>query len=373
MPSLFLRRSALVVVVAPLLALVATQGCNSIVGLSDLQNVDRCVGPNCDPSVTPDVGGEGGPDGGGDGGGEVATACAPSDDPTRISPNCGPQQFGEQPCEAGIPAIDAPCNATNRCIAQTQNPANPINLRLTHFKFWSPSNLDLIAVDRVNPQSSPKCVGGEQIINFMLQLDIQSRIMKVGNSEPPADGQTFKFSTRSYEPGQWQAACGDSFRPPRFDLSAVTTSFDLRFTNVNSARIARTYLVVWDQGTLPSIVPVVEASIQNMTFSADRNCIGTYDPAYSCNKAGSQGWTTGGLLVGKIPLEEADLIPIVSGGCQSLCAIVVDPANVDPATSRCRRNGEGKIDFGNTCVGGGTCKDAVWVNAGFSAHAVVIQ
>jgi hypothetical protein len=86
----------------------------------------------------------------------------------------------------------------------------------------------------------------------------------------------------------------------------------------------------------------------------------------------SRGWRTGGLIVGKIPLEEADDIPVPIGGCQSLCAVLAnDPDRVD--SGHCKRVGGKVVEFGDTCVGGSGCKNAVWFSAAFAAHAVKIE
>lgn len=123
---------------------------------------------------------------------------------------------------------------------------------------------------------------------------------------------------------------------------------------------------------VPSIVPIVDVSLKKITINPDRNCIGSFDPEYGCAGSESFGWTTGGLIVGKIPLEEADNIPVPIGGCQSLCAVLADNPDLVEG-GYCKRVGGKLVEFGDTCVGSTGCKNAMWVSAAFSAHAVKIE
>jgi hypothetical protein len=349
---------------------IAAIACNSIVGLSDLTNVD-CVGP-CGADATSEASPDGSTEASADAEEEAPPpgTCTSSPDPRTAAPACSPKELGEMPC-----GLDAGSCPANNCIA----PANPdlkvIDFRISHLAIWYPKVLADVSDTLVHPMINPSCVGGSAVLNVLLQLDTTTKQLRVGSARPSKDGKTYAFSDELLDPSLYQDACNAaSFLPTApIKLQPFSVSYTLSGQRIASGTIARTYIASWDTPSkVPSTVPLIDASIQNAVISADRQCIGKFDPAYACAANHSQGWTTAGLITGKIPLDEADQIPLPVAGCQTLCAVLAnDAAKVDG--DHCKRGPDGKvIPFGDTCVSGADCHDAVWFSAAFAAQSIVI-
>ncbi len=352
-------------------------GCNNLSGLADLKNVD-CVGdcaPHDDTGATGDDGTDSEPD--------VVDAppgtCKSNPDPTNAASACGPKDFGELTCTPFDAGPDSGCeNVGTKCAALTKNDVSSdlINLRITHLQFWYPNILRKVGSALIHPQTNAKCTGGQEVLNLLLQLDGTQRKMKVGSARPTTDGVTFSFLNQLYAPTAFSSACPGATRvpPAALEIKPFFVPYTISGPNIATEVMPRMYIASFDTTKeVPSIVPIVDVSLKKIVITPDRNCIGSYDPIYGCPDNESLGWTTGGLIVGKIPLEEADNIPVPIGGCQSLCAVLADnPALVEG--NNCKRGSDGKIiEFGDTCVGSSGCKNAMWVSAAFSAHAVKIE
>lgn len=357
---------------SPFVVLVA---CNAITGLSDLRNVP-CVGAAC-----ADTGGDTAPQDVLEAAPETETAvdappgtCTSSPDPLTAAAACSPKDRGEAPCAP--PDGGFSCPMGGQCIAPSAPGLAVIDYRVSHLRIWFPTVLRDVSDVLVHPQVNPKCTGGAAALNVLLKLDTTMKKLRVGSARPSGDGATYTFTREELAPSLYREACtGATFVPTApIKLEPFDVAYTLSGQKIASATIDRTYIAVWDTPTkVPSTVPLLEASIRSAVISPDRSCIGSFDPDYMCGSSNpSQGWTTGGLIVGKIPLDEADNIPLPVAGCQTLCAVLADnPERVDG--DHCKRGTDGKvIPFGDTCVGGADCRNAVWFSAGFAAQAVTI-
>lgn len=358
----------------PFATLVLAFGCNSLVGLDDLRKVD-CVGPSCttaDTGPSTDAGDALPSDAPTD---SPSGSCSANPDPTTAAQACGPKELSEKTCSPTDGG--AGCPSGTFCGALTRNDLSSdiVNLRMTHLLFWYPPVLRKVAPFLVHPQTNAKCAGGQEVLNQLLQFDTVQKKLKVGSARPSTDGVTFHFLTETFPASYFAEACPGATRlpPAAIELKPYQVPFTISAANFTTDTMARMFIASFDTTKkVPSIVPIVDVSLKKLTLSADRNCIGSFDPNYGCIENDSLGWTTGGLIVGKIPLEEADDIPVPIGGCQSLCAVLADnPDLVDGAN--CKRVGGKLVEFGDTCVGGTGCKNAMWVSAAFSAHAVKIE
>lgn len=371
-----MRRRLVALLAVPGALLLFGFGCNNLVGLSDLRNVE-CVG-DCgaaDTGVATETS-EGETDAGSDAG--TPGTCTSNPDPNNAAAACGPKDFGEKTCtpfdagpDSGCPSLGTKCAA----LAKNDLSSNNINLRITHLQFWYPPVLRKVAPYLVHPQTNAKCTGGEQVLNLLLQIESTQKKLKVGSARPTTDGVTFSFLNETFPSSYFSEACPGATRvpPAAVEIKPFEVPYRLSGPNISTEVMPRMFIASFDTTKkVPSIVPVVEVSMKKIEITGDRNCIGSFDPNYGCTDNESLGWTTGGLIVGKIPLEEADSIPVPVGGCQTLCAVLADNPDLVEG-DHCKRVDGKIVEFGDTCVGSSGCKNAMWVSAAFSAHGVKIE
>jgi len=124
------------------------------------------------------------------------------------------------------------------------------------------------------------------------------------------------------------------------------------------------------------LLPISDAILQNVTISADGNCIGRFnetalDPNCYEDRQSCLKWQTSGALGGYITLEDADTVKIRELNFKSLCAFLSGET-----TLTCGRDPSGKILYQGDYCGAtkqpGGCADSVWLAATFAASATKI-
>ena len=128
------------------------------------------------------------------------------------------------------------------------------------------------------------------------------------------------------------------------------------------------------------LLPLNNTSLHNVTISPDGNCIGQVntfsiqppdcvDPQAS-GQASCSRWHSDGTLGGYITIAQADNVPIVTLGGESLCYLLSGQGNgATPQKCATGVKGDYCSTTGKACPGTG---DSFWLSAQFAASAVNI-
>ena len=280
---------------------------------------------------------------------------------------CGPDKVGTPKCHSTTEV--ATCPTDNACMASTTQSGDVLNYRMGRIKLWAPEALLALSALAVDPNVNPKCMNnGNESFNWLLQIDKKANTLKTGGAPINADHKTFTFSERKVSGAELDAVCKGFVGPDLTDLKPVTVGITFTGNKFSSAQIDKLNIPIFE-GTVPIILPIQQGFIKNVTISADNNCIGAWDKDYWCD-GDSLGWTTGGTIIGKITVEDADKVPVKTAGCQSLCAILANDAS-KTSGKLCKRGADGKIpNIGDAKVA--VDNDAFQLSATFSAFGVTI-
>jgi hypothetical protein len=213
---------------------------------------------------------------------------------------------------------------------------------------------------------------GDGAFTWLIRIDKGASTLKTGGAPPSSD--PFKvgycFANLQSGPTHVQPVSGHiSFKGETFDSDVVD----------------KVYIPIFVHNQLDNLVilPISHAAFQNVTLSENDNCIGSYNHASvkangnlcADDRASCERWHTAGSLAGFITLEDADTVPLVDLGGESLCALLTG-ATPDPNTKKCPRTG-GKIvpqgDYCSTTLSAGGCADSFWLAATFAASAATIN
>ena len=177
---------------------------------------------------------------------------------------------------------------------------------------------------------------GKGLFNWLLRVDRTANTLVTGGAPPTTDpfGQGFCFATFTTADNIPVAPitspitfAGDTFQS--------TTKLKLNIPVFLTAEIASAI-----------ILPITDILLQNVTISADDNCIGTFnqealDPGCFDDPSSCYKWNTNGALGGYITIKEADEVNITDLG-ESLCVLLTGTTK-QPNTGKCPRDGQGNL------------------------------
>lgn len=290
---------------------------------------------------------------------------------------CGPVDLGDSKCSKDIPL----CPTDTACMAAVKQSGNTLNFRAGRIRLWAPGSLLALENIAVTPFVNAACVdktSGEGF-SWLMQIDKTKNTITTGGSKKSTDHKTFSFLTgQKVDPGTLDAICPGFSKAGAapIALDPVTASVTWNGNTFSTAMLQTVNIPIFDTDVAtnpPVILPLQEAYMKNVTISADNNCIGTWDGNYYCGV--SQGWTTDGIIIGKITADDADSVPVKKVGCQSLCALLVNDSSKTDSNGHCKKGADGKViaDIGDACVGGKDCKNAFALSATFGAYGISID
>lgn len=290
---------------------------------------------------------------------------------------CSPVDVFDSKCTKGFPTG---CPSDTACMAQTKQTGDVLNYRMGRIKLWAPASLLALESIAVTPFVNPSCVdstSGEGF-SWLMQLDRTKNTLTTGGARKSADHKNFAFlAGEKVDPSTLDALCpgfgqaGAAAVP----LDPMTVAVTWSGNTFSTQMVPQINIPIFDTDVAtnpPVILPLKEAFMKNVTISSDKNCIGAWDKDYFCGS--SQGWTTDGVLVGKITSDDADKVPIKKVGCQSLCALLVNDSSKTDDTGHCKKGADGKVitGIGDACVGGTGCNNAFALSATFGAYGVTV-
>jgi len=223
--------------------------------------------------------------------------------------------------------------------------------------------------------NAPDCgENGDGSFTWLIHVDRGSNTLKTGGAPPSPDpfGQGYCFV--------------DLVASGGLHLQPVTLPAHFTGSTFSTDPVPKLNIGIFVQGDINNLVilPISNATFQNVTISPDGNCIGSLnytamnaqcvDFRQDCSK-----WKTAGSLGGFITLEEADKVPISILGGKSLCIFLTGAAGsqIAPDGLHCARDTNGKIvlqgDYCSSPAGPGGCQDSYWLAATFAAAAVKIN
>ncbi len=300
----------------------------------------------------------------------LAAACGTSEESATATTSTG-TGASCAPTDPGCVALDVKSD----CLGLIDNAGkNHFALRMSQLSVTAPTALTTPTVKKVVGDgvniNLPKCnIPGKGTFSLMVDFDIDKGTLRAGGAAPelnPADGYCFIDD----------AAHGVK----AVDVKA-TFGADLTFS---SDAIPKIVLPVYVDANAQSAVflPVTSAKLTNGKFSADHNCIGSFnaqglEPINSClpdPEAGIDFFINDATLTGHITIEEADSVNVDLLG-QSLCVLLSgDPTKyADGGTpKKCKRTA-GKVDLeGDWCSAtnsAGGCKDSFQLKAELAASS----
>jgi hypothetical protein len=267
----------------------------------------------------------------------------------------------------------------------TQNaPGQPADLRLRKLHITAPPAL-------VNPQFLQTSIidqgvnlknlcgeGGDGSFSWLVHFDVAGKQVTTGGAPPTTDPFNVGYCFVN------EKIAGLNVKPVTV---SVTQASDGTWT---STMIPKLYVPIYVHGMASDVVvlPLTDATVENVTLSPDGNCIGSYNPTgvdsppdvgAACadqDPSGCVRWHTAGALGGFITLEEADKV-FIQDLSKSLCVLLTRGASLDPTGQYCGRDASGKLtvtgDFCSTMDAPGGCADSYWLAATFAASAVKIN
>ncbi|GAC1352211.1 MAG: hypothetical protein NVSMB1_12820 [Polyangiales bacterium] len=248
------------------------------------------------------------------------------------------------------------------------------NLRMGRLRLWSPRALLSIAPLAVDPAVNPTCFNnGNGTFNWLMQIDKKALTIKTGGARGSNDaGKTFSFLTETVDASKLGEVCSGFVGPKDpVNLAPITIKATFADGAYTTEKIERINVPIFSSMT-PVILPLRDAYLKDVKLSADGTCVGKFDKGFWCDGE-TLGWTTGGSLVAKITVADADLVPVSSASCQSLCKILVNDLSKSDKLL-CKKNPDGTYpEIGDTCVGGTGCKNAFSLSASFGASGVNIE
>ncbi len=264
--------------------------------------------------------------------------------------------------KVGTCPTDTPCMA-----AVKQGPiesGRALEHRIGRLRLWKPDSVLPLTGILIDPNVRARCANaGTEALSWLFRVDRGTSTFTTGMSRPSADGKTFSFVEES---AGLEAACPELGAGPIGVAPATAVLPSSQGVDVRLPSLALT--IFRPEST--TIFPLRDVAFFIPTFGAAGSCVGSFDPDRWCD-GDSEGWTTNGRITAKISLEDADTVPIPSAGCQTLCAILVNDATKTEGR-RCRRV-DGRVpEWGDACIGGGACKNALHFEATFASYGVDI-
>lgn len=276
-------------------------------------------------------------------------------------------------CSTTSKVDSCPTGAGNECMFHVPQSGDVIMLRFGRNRLLKPDALLSLAPIAVDPNVNPSCFnGGKDSFNWLLKIDKKAGTLTVGGARPSPDGKTYTYLDESVDGAALAAVCpGFVGAKTPLDLRPATSRIVLKDNKFTSEKTPKINVPIFD-GEIPIVLPLSEANLKDVQLSPDNNCVGKWQKDFWCD-GDSLGWTTAGTVESKILIADADLVPVKSASCQSLCAILAnDSSKVSGKT--CKKNPDGTYpEIGDTCVGGTSCKNAWTLTAAFAAYGVTIK
>jgi hypothetical protein len=321
--------------------------------------------------------------------GSIAAACA--DDPRRRT---SPEQAlgGGGACEAPpgeLPAADcddsdkdcrarpgctideARCGSASTCLPMADNTGKDIlDYRIRRLNIAAPAALAASFIQNtivgLNIDLEAQACGelGKGLFTWLLRVDRARGEIVTGGAPPSSDPFGLGFCFAAFEVG------GNKVEPIRVKAEFEGDTF--RSTEPKPINIP---IFLADDIASAILLPIRDARLENVTLSAEGNCIGRFnqaalDPGCYDDREACAKWTTAGALGGYITLEEADAVLIRDLNNKSLCSFLAGESGLT-----CERV-DGKIAYQGDYCGAdkqaGSCRDSVWMAATFAASAVTI-
>lgn len=298
---------------------------------------------------------------------EGLAACEPA---TLGAPpiGCGPKDVCAPVCSKPPACPRDPCMSATRA-----DDPDVIALRIGRSKIWAPEALRALAGIAVDANVTAKCAGGSESFNWLIKIDRKKGTITTGGARPSSDGVTYRFAREQLDSAKIASVCpGFTAGAEPIAIAPVTSALTLEGTKFTSPTAKRVNVAIFAD-EVPLVLPLSESTLVDVQLSENGSCVGAFDANYACD-GDTRGWTTGGAIVSKITLEDADRVPIKAAGCLSLCALLANDASKIGPDNHCKRGSDGKIpELGDTCVGGEGCKNAFRLVTTFGAYRVKIE
>jgi hypothetical protein len=291
---------------------------------------------------------------------------------------CGPTDYSDAVCH-NTSTVDG-CPSDTACMATAKQSGNVLNYRMGRIHLYAPASLLSLESIAVTPFVSSSCVdhtNGEGF-SWLIQVDKSTNTIVTGGARKSADHVNFSFlQGETVNPSDLGLLCpgfGTNGGSP-ITLAPVTGKVHWNGNTFSTDLVPKINIPIFDSTVVtnpPVILPLQEAYMKNVTISSDSNCIGSWQKDYFCGD--SKGWTTDGVLIGKITADDADQVPVKTAGCQSLCKLLVNDASKSDGNF-CKKGPDGKhvlAGIGDACVGGVGCNNAFLLSATFGAYGVNI-
>lgn len=335
------------------------------VGLAALVTVGGCSSSPSDPGTGPKA--DTGP------GGNCSSdpKCSghgidPNDPPVACGPVCGLK-------DAKSTAQVDGCPSDNACMAPVKQSGNVLNYRMGRIRLWAPEALLSLTALAVDPNVNAKCFNnGNESFNWLLQVDKTKNTLLTGGAQVSADHKTFAFLSQKVDGKDLSGICPGFVGPDAaIDLSPISLPITFTGNVFKTDPIKKVNIPIFDgTTTIPIILPLQDGIIKNVTIGDDPTCIGSWNKNH-WDDGDTLGWTTGGVLTGKMTVDDADRVPVKTAGCQSLCAILANDSSKTTGKT-CKHNADGTVVAG---IGDTTTTDghaAFLLSATFSAFGVDI-
>jgi hypothetical protein len=290
-------------------------------------------------------------------------------------------------CNGGQCQIQEPkCGDSTTCLPMATNTPTQQNFRLRRLSIAAPYSLSEAnsgivqetVVDKGVNLNAPECgENGDGSFTLLMSIDRTNNVIKIGGAPPTQDPFAQGYCFVNYT-----AEVGDAAVP----LQPIVGTTHFTGNTFYTDPIPSLQIAIFVSGNINNLVllPLSNASFQDVTISPDGNCIGSLNPSAlnaQCIDVRSdcQKWKTAGSLGGFITLDEADNVPISLLGGKSLCIFLTGASGTDiaPDGLHCARDASGKIilkgDYCSNPIGPGGCEDSYWLAATFAAAAVTIN
>jgi hypothetical protein len=349
------------------------------------------------PAVGNDAGTSGGSEGGVVYSGKAGAACAAN--PSQVpNPEC--DNGDETQCTGTTTCDLASCQALNTtaagCEAFTNNPTGgPFDFRMRRIILVAPPNLTTEAAQNTVVNSGvdinePQCgapAGGAETGDFswILSMDTTAMTVTTGGAPPCDISNPTKVtpfpSCNPFTTGY----CFVHKTLGSLPIGPITAPMTKAGDGTYGAAIGTINIPIYFNGGI-IVLPINGGEMNGVKLSTDGNCIGSFNPQAlqadcSNDYTACSLWKTDGSITGYITLEQADSVT-VSLLNATLCAFLTGtPPKTQGALAVCPRDGSGNItaagDYCSTtksaAADGGTCHDAFWLAATFTASAVKIN
>jgi hypothetical protein len=228
--------------------------------------------------------------------------------------------------------------------------------------------------------ATPQCgENGDGAFNWLIRLDTTAKTVLTGGAPPSPDpfntGYCFAQGTIG----------GNAVQPITL---TYTTNPD---GTLSAGPVPQLNVPIFVHGDLNNVVvlPIHQASFNEVKISQDANCIGGFNPNALDNGCGDLApedcskWRTDGSLGGYISIEESDKV-MVQDLSATLCVLLTASSGMSPGVPcgsqtclTCKKDASGNIafkgDFCSQTMSPGGCGDSFWLSATFAASAVKIN